>query len=122
MFGAVFTMILPVTDRQSLEGLLVDSNAEKKNIEFSNYCEDIDTDMMGDRERGYMTGSIDPISDIYSPREVSLTNDFDMIAASARRLSALARAEVNFIFIFIILPPSLIIFLFSPPSVFFSQS
>ena len=115
MFGAVFTMILPVTDRQSLEGLLVDSNAEKKNIEFSNYCEDIDTDMMGDRERGYMTGSIDPISDIYSPREVSLTNDFDMIAASARRLSALARAEVNFIFIFIILPPSLILLLFSPP-------
>ena len=121
MFGAVFTMILPVTDRQSLEGLLVDSDEEKKNIEFSNYCEDIDTDMMDERERGYMTESIDPRSENYSPREVSLTNDFDMVAASARRLSALARAEVNFIFIFITIPTSLIFLLFPPP-VFFSLS
>ena len=112
MFGAVLTMVLPVTDRQSLEGLLVDSNAEKKNIEFSNYCEDIDTDMI-ERERGYMTDSVDLIPEHFSPREVSLNNDFDMIASSARRLSALARAEVFFNSSFVILIILFFLFLLS---------
>ena len=112
MFGAVLTMVLPVTDRQSLEGLLVDSNAEKKNIEFSNYCEDIDTDMI-ERERGYMTDSVDLIPEHFSPREVSLNNDFDMIASSARRLSALARAEVFFNSSFVILIIVFFLFLLS---------
>ena len=111
MFGAVFTMLMPVTDRQSLEILVLNNNSSNsytdsnsKNVnEYTTYCENIDIDVISKEVDNSIDQNEAMLSSSFTPRNISIPDDKNEKVTAARRAAALSRAEVTILeFLFLL--------------------